>query len=89
MNKTKNLCLRLPVYEYLAFDAICKEKGYSKTGKIREFIRNLVKEELESVKLSSEEWTKVQKGIREIEREECVTFEELKRDFEKKKMGHK
>ena len=86
MSEMKNLCLRLPIEEYIAFDAICKEKGYSKTGKIREFIRNLVKKELKSVKLSAEEWAKVEKGIREIERGEYVTFEELKRDIEKEKI---
>ena len=89
MSEMKNLCLRLPVEEYIAFDAICKEKGYSKTGKIREFIRNLIKEELEIVKLSAEEWTKVEKGIKEIERGEYVTFKELKCEFEKEKIGRK
>ena len=89
MEKGKNLCLRLPLEEYIAFDAICKERGYSKTGKIREFIRNLVKEELESVKLNAEEWAKIEQGIREIERGEYVTFNELKRDFKKEKMDHK
>lgn len=83
MDKVKNLCLRLSLEEYIAFDAICKERGYSKTGKIREFIRNMVKEELESVKLHAEEWAKIKEGIREIERGEYVTFEELKRDMEK------
>ena len=89
MSEMKNLCLRLPVEEYIAFDAICKEKGYSKTGKIREFIRNLVKKELEIVKLSSEEWAKVEKGIKEIERGEYVTLKELKRDFKKEKLGRR
>ena len=89
MSEMKNLCLRLPVEEYIAFDAICKEKGYSKTGKIREFIRNLVKEQLEIVKLSAEEWAKVEKGIKEIERGEYVTLKELKRDTEKEKMDRK
>ena len=89
MEKGKNLCLRLPLEEYIAFDAICKERGYSKTGKIREFIRNMVKEELESVKLSAEEWAKIEKGIREIEKGEYVTFNELKRDAEKEKLENK
>ena len=89
MSEMKNLCLRLPVEEYIAFNAICNEKGYSKTGKIRELIRNLVKEEIEIVKLSTEEWAKVEKGIKEIERGEYVTLKELKRDFEKKKMDRK
>ena len=34
--------LRLPEAEYAAFDLVCREKGYSKTGKIRELIRKLV-----------------------------------------------
>lgn len=89
MNNAKNLCLRLPLEEYIAFDAICKERGYSKTGKIREFIRNMVKEELESVKLSAEEWAKIEEGIREIEKGEYVTFNELKHDAEKEKLEHK
>jgi len=89
VNEMKNLCLRLSAEEYIAFDAICKEKGYSKTGKIRELIRNLVKEELEIVRLSAEEWAKVEKGIKEIERGEYVTLKELKRDIEKEKMGRK
>ena len=89
MEKVKNLCLRLPLEEYIAFDAICKERGYSKTGKIREFIRNMVKEEIESVKLSAEEWAKIEEGIREIEKGEYVTFNELKRDAEKEKLEHK
>lgn len=89
MDNAKNLCLRLPLEEYVAFDAICKERGYSKTGKIREFIRNMVKEELESVKLSAEEWAKIEEGIREIEKGEYVTFNELKRDAEKEKLEHK
>jgi len=42
--------LRLPEEEYAAFDPVCGEKGYSKTGKIRELTWKLVKEELESVR---------------------------------------
>jgi len=79
MKETKSLSLRLPSEEYIAFDIVCREKGYSKTGKIREFIRNLIKEEIESVKISSKEWAKIEKGIKEIERGEYLTFEELKR----------
>ena len=79
MKEMKNLCLRLPVGEYAAFDLVCREKGYSKTGKIRELIRILVKEELENVKVSAQEWTEIEKGIKEIERGEYVTFKELKR----------
>lgn len=80
----KTITLRLPEREYTAFDAVCNERGYSKTGKIREFIRSLVKEEIESVKISAEEWVKVETGIKEIERGESISFEELKRDFAKK-----
>lgn len=79
MKETKSLSLRLPSEEYIAFDVVCREKGYSKTGKIREFIRNLIKEEIESVKISAKEWAKIENGIKEIERGEYLTFEELKR----------
>jgi len=85
MKEIKNLCLRLPEEEYAAFDFVCREKGYSKTGKIRELIRKLVKEELESVKVSAREWAAIEKGIKEIERGDFVTFEELKHDLKKKK----
>ena len=78
MKGTRNISLRLSAEEYGLFDTVCKEKGYSKTGKIREFIRNLIKEELKSVKVSEEEWEKIKAGIREIERGEYVSFEELK-----------
>jgi predicted transcriptional regulator len=81
MKESKSLSLRLPLDEYIAFDAVCREKGYSKTGKIREFIRNLIKQELESVKISAQEWTKIERGIEEIQKGEYVTFEELKRDI--------
>jgi hypothetical protein len=43
MRQLKNITLRLPEEEYRAFDTICNEKGYSKTGKNREFIRRLIK----------------------------------------------
>ena len=89
MSEIKNLSLRLSKEEYIAFDTICKERGYSKTGKIREYIRNLIREELEGVKVSSEEWAKIQDGIREIERGEYVSFEELKDGFRRKKMGNR
>jgi len=89
VSEIKNLSLRLSKEEYIAFDTICKERGYSKTGKIREFIRNLIREELEGVKVSSEEWAKIQDGIREIEKGEYVSFEELKDDFRRKKMGNR
>ncbi|MGB2762774.1 MAG: hypothetical protein WBC20_00025 [Candidatus Aminicenantaceae bacterium] len=86
---SKTITLRLPEEEYSAFDAICSEKGYSKTGKIREFIRSLVKEEIKSVKISAEEWAKVESGIKEIERGESVSFEELKRGVAEKKLDYK
>lgn len=89
MSEIKSLSLRLSKEEYIAFDTICKERGYSKTGKIREFIRNIIREELEGVKVSAEEWAKIQDGIREIERGEYFTFEELKRGLERKKMDNK
>ena len=84
MKSTKNMSLRLSVEEYIAFDTICKEKGYSKTGKIREFIRKLVKDELPSVKISAQEWKNIENGINEIKRGKYVTFEELKSEL---KMG--
>jgi predicted DNA-binding protein len=84
----KVLCLRLPNDEYLAFDAVCKERGYSKTGKVRELIRGLVKEELESVKLSSAEWRRVEAGIKEIEKGEYVTYGELRTEIRQKKMDY-
>jgi predicted transcriptional regulator len=89
MSEIKNLSLRLSKEEYVAFDTICREKGYSKTGKIREFIRNLIREELESVKVSAEEWAKILDGIREIEKGEYVSFEELKNEFKKKKVDNR
>jgi predicted DNA-binding protein len=78
MKGIRNISLRLSDEEYSLFDTVCKEKGYSKTGKIKEFIRNLIKEELKSVKVSEEEWEKIKAGIREIEMGESVSFEELK-----------
>lgn len=89
MVSLKSITLRLPEDEYIAFSTVCDERGYSKTGKIREFIRSLVKEEIASVKISAKEWEKVQAGIKEIERGEFTTFEELKRGFEKKRMANK
>jgi predicted transcriptional regulator len=88
MSEIKNLCLRLSHQEYVAFDTICKEKGFSKTGKIREFIRKFIKEELPSVKASTAEWAKIEAGIKEIERGEYLTFEELERKLRDKKMGN-
>ena len=89
MSEIKSLSLRLSKEEYIAFDTICKEKGYSKTGKIREFIRSLIREELEDVKVSAEEWAKIQDGIKEIEKGEYISFSELKNDLRKKKMGNR
>lgn len=88
MKETRTLSLRLPIEEYIAFDAVCREKGYSKTGKIREFIRNMVKEEIESVKISAKEWTQIENGIREIQKGKYVTFEELKRDLKRQKVAY-
>ena len=87
MEEIKSLSLRLTSEEYLAFDAICKERGYSKTGKIREYIRNLIKEEIEAVNISAKEWTAIEKGITEIEKGEYVTLEELKRGVRSKKVA--
>jgi predicted transcriptional regulator len=88
MSEIKNLCLRLSYEEYVAFDAICKEKGYSKTGKIREFIRNLIKKELPSVKASVAEWSGIEAAIKEIQRGEFLTLEELKRKLRDKQVEH-
>ena len=62
--KQKSITLRLPEDEYKAFTTICNEKGYSKTGKIREFIRNMVKTEMSEVESSAGEWEWVRKGMR-------------------------
>jgi predicted DNA-binding protein len=85
---TKSITLRLPHEEYAAFDAVCNERGYSKTGKIREFIRNMVKEELEPATLSAREWRKIAGAVREIERGDYVPFEELKRGISKRALAH-
>lgn len=89
MNQLKSITLRLPEEEYWAFDAICTEKGFSKTGKIREFIRRMIKKEIASVTISAEEWDRVKAGIKEIEEGKFTTFEELKRDLQKRKVGDK
>lgn len=86
--RQKSITLRLPEVEYAAFTKICDEKGYSKTGKIREFIRNMVKAEMREVELSAVEWDAVREGIREIEAGRYATFEDLKRDLSRKKMAH-
>jgi predicted transcriptional regulator len=87
--RQKSITFRLPVEEYAAFTAICDEKGYSKTGKIREFIRTMVKAEIDEVELSAAEWAKVREGIREIEHGQYATFEELKSGLSRKKLAHK
>jgi hypothetical protein len=86
MSENKNLCLRLSYEEYVAFDSICKEKGFSKTGKIRELIRNLIKEELPSVKASAGEWAKIEAAIKEIQQGEFLTFDELKQNLLEKEV---
>jgi hypothetical protein len=85
---TKSITLRLPHEEYVAFDAVCNERGYSKTGKIREFIRNMVKEELEPATLSAREWKGIASAIGEIERGDYVPFEEFKLGLSKRALAH-
>lgn len=87
--RQKSITLRLSEEEYTAFTAICNEKGYSKSGKIREFIRNMIKADIGEVELSAAEWEKVQKGIREIERGQFDTFEEMKRDLARRRLANK
>lgn len=87
--RQKSITLRLPEEEYVAFTAICNEKGYSKSGKIREFIRKMVKAEIGEVELSTAEWERVRDGIREIERGQFATFEEMKRGLGRKRLVHK
>ena len=62
--RQKSITLRLPEEEYKAFTTICGERGYSKTGKIREFIRDLVKTEMSGVETSLGEWHRVSGAIR-------------------------
>jgi predicted DNA-binding protein len=85
----KSITLRLPVEEYMAFDAVCSERGYSKTGKIREFIRRLVKSEIETVEVSAEEWDRIRGGMTEIAAGDCVSFEELKRAVSRKTLANR
>ena len=87
--RQKSITLRLPEEEYVAFTTVCNEKGYSKTGKIREFIRNMVKTEIDEVELSADDWEKIREGIREIERGRYATLEETKRGLARKKLAHK
>lgn len=87
--RQKSITLRLPEEEYVAFTAVCDERGYSKTGKIREFIRNMVKAEIDEVELSAREWEKIRAGIRDIEQGRYATLEEMKRDLARKKLANK
>jgi len=87
--RQKSITLRLPEEEYVAFTKICNEKGYSKTGKIREFIRNMAKTEISEVELSAGEWEKIKQGIREIEAGRYTTFAEMKRDLARRKLANK
>jgi predicted DNA-binding protein len=86
---SRSITLRLPKEEYDAFNTVCEERGYSKTGKIREFIRDMVKGELESVNLSKEGWKKIASAMEEIERGEFISFEELKRGYATKNLDDK
>jgi hypothetical protein len=87
--RQKSITLRLPEEEYVAFTVVCNGKGYSKTGKIREYIREMVKKEIGEVELKAGEWKKVQAGIKEIEEGRCASFEEIKGDFARRKLAHK
>jgi len=82
----KSITFRLTEDEYVAFNTVCSEKGYSKTGKIRELIRSLVKIELGAVNASAAEWDEIKHGIKEIENGKFTTLEELKRGFAKRKV---
>jgi len=86
---TKSITLRLPKDEYDAFDTICNQRGYSKTGKIREFIRDMVKDELKTAVISAKEWRGISSAIREIERGDYMTLGDLKREFARKKLARK
>ena len=39
--------------------------------------------------LKAGEWKKIQAGIKEIEEGRCASFEEIKRDFARRKLAHK
>ncbi len=86
--RQKSITLRLPVEEYMAFTTICNEKGYSKTGKIREFIRHMVKAEIGEVELSAREWKRIQAGIKELKTGRYSSFGEMKRELARKKLAH-
>jgi len=87
--RQKSITLRLPEEEYTAFTVVCSEKGYSKTGKIREYIREMVKKEIGEVELKAGEWKKIQAGIKEIEEGRYSSFEEVKREIARRKLAHK
>jgi len=55
----------------------------------REFIRTMVKAEINEVELSAAEWRRVREGIREIERGHYTTFEEMKRGLSRRKSAHR
>ncbi|MFO7981555.1 MAG: hypothetical protein R6V00_12120 [Candidatus Aminicenantes bacterium] len=48
-----------------------------------------MKSEIDEVRISSEEWSKIEGGLAEIERGEYVSLKGLKRDFAKKKVDRK
>jgi predicted transcriptional regulator len=87
--RQKSVTLRLPEDEYVAFTVVCHEKGYSKTGKIREFIREMVKREIGEVELKAGEWKKLRAGIKEIEEGRFSSLEEIKRDLARRKLADK
>lgn len=87
--RQKSITLRLPEEEYVAFTVVCNEKGYSKTGKIREFIREMVKREIGEVELKAGEWKKLRAGIKEIEEGRFSSLEEVKRDLARRKLADK
>jgi len=89
MSEIKNLCLRLPDEEYEAFAAICRERGYSKTGKIRELIRTLIKAEIKEAAVSSAEWERIASGLREIEKGESIAFGDLKQRIRESALDHR
>jgi siroheme synthase (precorrin-2 oxidase/ferrochelatase) len=87
--RQKTITLRLPEEEYVAFTVVCNGKGYSKTGKIREFIREMVKREIGEVELKAGEWKKLRAGIKEIEEGRFSSLEEIKRDLARRKLADK
>lgn len=87
--RQKSITLRLPEEEYVAFTVVCNEKGYSKTGKIREFIREMVKKEIGEVELKASEWKRLRAGIKEIEEGRFSSLEEIKHDLARRKLADK